>query len=74
MCIEECIEECIEQRIEECIEVCNVLTDCVGTAMDSLGANQVFLSNRPSSFKSLEHAIEWRYIYKCVYECEFEFE
>ena len=33
-----------------------------GTAMDSLavGANQSFLSNRPSSFKSLQHAIEWR--------------
>jgi protein phosphatase methylesterase 1 len=30
-----------------------------GTAMDSLGANHAFLSNRPSSFRSLEHAIEW---------------
>ena len=30
--------------------------------MDSLGANHAFLSNRPSSFRSLEHAIEWRLV------------
>ena len=32
-----------------------------GTAIESLGSMQSFLRGRPSSFKSVEHAIEWRY-------------
>ena len=31
-----------------------------GTAIDSLGSMHSFLRGRPSSFKSVEHAIEWR--------------
>ncbi|XP_069129081.1 protein phosphatase methylesterase 1-like [Argopecten irradians] len=37
-----------------------VVIDVVeGTAMDSLNSMQSFLRGRPSTFKSLEHAIEW---------------
>lgn len=39
-----------------------VVIDVVeGTAMDSLKIMQSFLRGRPSGFKSIEHAVEWRY-------------
>lgn len=32
-----------------------------GTALDALASMQSFLRSRPTHFKSVEHAIEWRY-------------
>lgn len=33
-----------------------------GTALEALTSMQTFLRGRPTVFKSLEHAIEWRYM------------
>lgn len=45
----------------------NVVGLCVidvveGSALESLSAMQSILRGRPTSFQSLEHAIQWRYI------------
>ena len=34
-----------------------------GTALEALTSMQSFLRGRPTVFKSLEHAIEWRQVY-----------
>lgn len=34
---------------------------CVGSAMEALHSIQNFLKGRPKSFKSMDHAIEWRW-------------
>lgn len=45
----------------------------VGSAMDVLHSMQNFLRGRPKSFKSIDHAIEWRWkpksflLLKCVF-------
>ena len=33
----------------------------LGTALEALSSMQSFLKSRPSSFRSLEEGIEWRY-------------
>lgn len=38
-----------------------------GTALDALASMQSFLRSRPSHFKSVEHAIEWRYYNTIIY-------
>lgn len=35
---------------------------CLGTALEALSLMQAFLKSRPSSFRSLEEGIEWRYV------------
>lgn len=44
-----------------------VVIDVVeGSAMESLASMQSFLRSRPKSFKSLEDAIAWGYVYKHI--------
>ena len=39
----------------------------IGTALEALTSMQSFLRGRPSTFKSLENAIEWRSVQKYFY-------
>ena len=41
-----------------------------GSAMDALSSMQAFLQGRPKKFNSLEHAIEYWYIYSANFETE----
>ena len=56
-----------------CVRVCmvfsmaNLIRFLSGTAVESLASMQSFLRGRPSTFNSLEHAIEWRYRFLSCY-------
>lgn len=39
---------------------CVVIDVVEGTAMEALASMQSFLRSRPTHFKSIQHAIEWR--------------
>ncbi len=41
---------------------CVVIDVVEGTAMEALASMQSFLRSRPSHFKSIQHAIEWRFV------------
>lgn len=42
---------------------CVVIDVVEGTAMEALTSMQSFLRSRPSHFKSIQHAIEWRFVF-----------
>lgn len=42
---------------------CVVIDVVEGTAMEALASMQSFLRSRPSHFKSIHHAIEWRFVF-----------
>ena len=50
----------VVKLVKKCIIAMVLLPSPPGTAMDSLSGMHSFLTGRPQSFKSLEHAIEWR--------------
>lgn len=50
--------------INNCVGVC-VIDVVEGTALEALSSMQQILRGRPSSFKSIESAIEWRCVY-CI--------
>lgn len=41
---------------------CVVIDVVEGTAMEALASMQSFLRSRPTHFKSIQHAIEWRFV------------
>lgn len=43
-----------------------ILALFLGTAMECLASMQSFLRGRPTHFRSIEHAIEWWYVYNYV--------
>lgn len=52
--------------VDVAIHLKSVIALCVidvveGTALESLSCMQSILRGRPNSFKSIEHAIQWRY-------------
>lgn len=42
---------------------CVVIDVVEGTAMEALTSMQSFLRSRPTHFKSIQHAIEWRFVF-----------
>lgn len=52
--------------IKNCVGVC-VIDVVEGTALEALSSMQQILRGRPSSFKSIESAIEWRCVYCLVF-------
>lgn len=41
----------------------------LGSAMEALHSIQNFLKGRPKSFKSVDHAIEWRFVFRLQHSC-----